>query len=66
MSMIDSELTIPHPRMNERAFVLIPLMEIAPADLIHPFTKERLAELAAMVVGREGVKKVGKLEVKDV
>jgi 2-amino-4-hydroxy-6-hydroxymethyldihydropteridine diphosphokinase len=66
MSMIDSELTIPHPRMNERAFVLIPLMEIAPADLIHPFTKERLAELAAMVGGREGVKKVGKLEVKDV
>jgi GTP cyclohydrolase-4 len=66
MSMIDSELTIPHPRMNERAFVLIPLMEIAPADLIHPFTKERLAELVARVGGKEGVKRVGKLEVGNV
>jgi 2-amino-4-hydroxy-6-hydroxymethyldihydropteridine diphosphokinase len=62
MSMIDPELTIPHPRMNERAFVLIPLVEIAP-DLIHPFTKERIDDLATIVEGREGVKKVGRLEV---
>lgn len=29
------ELTLPHPRLHERAFVLLPLLELAP-DLTHP------------------------------
>lgn len=33
LSMHNERLTLPHPRMHERAFVLLPLAEIAP-DLI--------------------------------
>jgi 2-amino-4-hydroxy-6-hydroxymethyldihydropteridine diphosphokinase len=39
-------LTLPHPRMAERAFVLVPLLEIAP-DLISPVSGERLSYLLA-------------------
>jgi len=31
----DAGLTLPHPRLHERAFVLVPLLELAPA-LAHP------------------------------
>ncbi len=49
-------LTIPHPRLAERAFVLIPLAEIAP-ELTHPELDKSIAELANSVKGREGVQK---------
>jgi 2-amino-4-hydroxy-6-hydroxymethyldihydropteridine diphosphokinase len=39
-------LTIPHPRLAERAFVLRPLLGLDP-ELVHPVTGERLAELLA-------------------
>jgi GTP cyclohydrolase-4 len=49
-------LTIPHPRMAERAFVLAPLAEIAPKGT-HPINRRTNQELLNRV-SQEGVKKL--------
>jgi 2-amino-4-hydroxy-6-hydroxymethyldihydropteridine diphosphokinase len=41
-------LTLPHPRMRERAFVLVPLAEIAP-NWIEPVSRKAIAELVQAV-----------------
>jgi 2-amino-4-hydroxy-6-hydroxymethyldihydropteridine diphosphokinase len=40
-----SGLTVPHPRLIDRAFVLAPLADIAP-DLIHPVVRKTIREIS--------------------
>ncbi len=44
-------LTIPHPRLHERAFVLVPLADLAPG-LQHPVLEETISALLAKIDAR--------------
>jgi len=53
ISLNDETLTIPHPYLHKRDFVLIPLCEIA-HDLKHPILKSTMGELLQMVRNKSG------------
>jgi 2-amino-4-hydroxy-6-hydroxymethyldihydropteridine diphosphokinase len=53
---IKDQLTIPHPEMQNRKFVLEPLCEIAP-DFVHPLFKQNIKELYETLTDKAAVKK---------
>ena len=54
LTLTDETLTLPHPRLAERAFALVPLAEIAPELMIG---KLRVADAAARLA-REGIERL--------
>jgi 2-amino-4-hydroxy-6-hydroxymethyldihydropteridine diphosphokinase len=54
------ELTLPHPRMKDRGFVLHPLAEVAP-DWVHPVLARTARELLSAARSLERVERVGPL-----
>jgi 2-amino-4-hydroxy-6-hydroxymethyldihydropteridine diphosphokinase len=57
-TILDSkEVTIPHPAMHQRRFVLEPLAEIAP-EVIHPVLKKTIRELRDALPRGQAVKRL--------
>lgn len=52
-------LTVPHPRLHRRNFVLVPLAEIAPG-LVHPVLRRTVRELAESSFDRARVVRTGR------
>jgi 2-amino-4-hydroxy-6-hydroxymethyldihydropteridine diphosphokinase len=50
-------LKVPHPKMTERSFVLVPLSEIAP-DVVHPVAKKAIKDMNRAIKETQGVLKL--------
>lgn len=56
----NEELTLPHPEMHKRRFVLEPLNEIA-ADFVHPTLKEKVSSILSNLTDELTVEKINEI-----
>jgi 2-amino-4-hydroxy-6-hydroxymethyldihydropteridine diphosphokinase len=57
----EPELRLPHPEVANRAFVLIPLVELEPT-LMHPVLGETVVNLLARLKARPAVRRMSRLQ----
>ena len=61
----EDDLTIPHPRMHQRRFVLIPLCEIAP-EAVHPVLAKNVYDILLELGDEDSVRFYSEFPLKEV
>lgn len=56
------QLCVPHPRLDQRRFVLAPMAELAP-DFRHPVMRKSMRELLGRLKGQEVRRREGRLRI---
>ena len=52
----EARITVPHPRLHQRAFVLLPLRDVAP-DYLHPGNGRSVDEMIALLPADQQIRK---------
>lgn len=57
-----SDLTVPHPKLHQRRFVLEPLIELGGGEMVHPIQQKRLNDFLPHIIDQE-CKRTQRLEL---
>ena len=61
----EEDLIVPHPRMHQRRFVLVPLCEIAP-EAVHPVLARKVRDILLELGDEDGVRFYSEFPLKDI